>query len=109
MDGLFNGQSSLENQFSLSVVEFVCPQCQKTPDATEETGSTITLQPCGHTFHRSDLTTVIKHLCALDDLVQYHDAAATPFERQEVQEEIHAVGVEFDAATERCTAHIDTL
>ncbi len=103
----FSGQASSEDQFSLSVVEFVCPHCQKAPDAIEETGSTITLQPCEHVFHRSDLATVVEHLCALDELIQHHDAATTPFERHGIREEIHTLGVELDTAIEQCTAHMD--
>ena len=102
-----SGQSSLEDQVGLSAAEFICPYCQQTPDATEKMDSTVTLQPCEHVFRRSDLTIVIEHLCALDDLIQRHDAATTPFERHGIREEIHAVGAELDAATERCTAHMD--
>jgi hypothetical protein len=109
MDDPFSGQSSPENQFTLDAVEFVCPACHETPEATEEGGSTITLRPCGHAFRRSDLTVVIEHLCTLDDLIQRHDAATTPFERQGIREEIHAVGAKLDAATERCTAHMDAV
>lgn len=103
----FSGQSSPENQLSLDTVEFVCPSCLETPEATEESGSTILLRPCGHTFYRSGLTDIIDHLRTLDDLIQRHDAAITPFERQGIQEEIHAVGAKLDADTERCTAQRD--
>lgn len=105
----FSDQSLSDDQFSLSAVEFVCPQCQKTPDATAEMGSTITLQPCGHVFRRSDLTTVIEHLCALDELIQRHEVATTPFERQGIREEIRAIGAELDTATERCTARMEAI
>lgn len=106
MDDPFRGQSSPSDQLEFSVVEFSCPYCHETPDlmaeADEEGDSTVTLRPCDHTFRRADLTTAITHLRALDDLMQRHDAATTPFERQRLGEEIHAVGAELDAAAERC-------
>jgi hypothetical protein len=95
------------NQLSLDTVEFACPSCLGTPEATEESSSTITLRPCGHAFRRSDLAGIIEHLRTLDDLIQRHDAATTPFERQGIREEIHAVGTKLDAETERCTAQRD--
>lgn len=65
------------------------------------------LRPCGHRFQRSDLVAIIDHLHALDDLIQRHDAATTPFERQGIREEIHAMGAKLDADAERCTAQRD--
>jgi hypothetical protein len=104
----FSGQSSPENQLTLDTVEGVCPSCHKTPEATEKEGSTITLRPCGHTFRRSDLVKIIDHLRALDELIQRHDAATTPFERQGIREEIHVVGTKLDANVKRCTVHRDS-
>lgn len=103
----FSGQSSPGSQFLLDTVEFACPSCCETPEVTEESGSTITLRPCRHAFRRSDLTRIIEHLRTLDELIQRHDAATTPFERQGIREEIHAVGAKLDADTERCTAQRD--
>lgn len=98
---LFSDQASLDD-LQFDAVEFVCPACRNVPREIKENGSTITLRPCEHTFRHSDLAPVIEHLGDLDELTQRHDAAPTPLERHGIREEIHAVGVELDAAVERC-------
>jgi hypothetical protein len=102
MNDPFSCQSLVGNQLPLDTVEFACPSCLETPEATEESGSTMTLRPCGHAFQRSDLAGIIDYLCTLDGLIQRHDAATTPFERQGIQEEIHAVGTKLDTIIEQC-------
>lgn len=106
MEDPFSSQSSPDSQLNLSTAEFTCPYCHKSPDVTEKMGSMITLRPCEHSFRRTDLTVVIEHLRELDDLIQRHSAAATPFERQGLREEIHTVGAQLDAAAERCETHM---
>ena len=107
MDDPFSDQSSSGSQLTFDAVEFVCPACHETPEATEERGNTILLGQCGHAFRRDDLIAVIEHLRVLDDLIQRHDAATTPLERQRIREEIYAVGTKLDADAEQCKAQRD--
>lgn len=60
----------------------------------DEQDNTILLRSCGHEFRRTDLAAVIEHLQTLDDLIQHHDAATTPLERQGIREDILAMGGE---------------
>ena len=108
MGNLFSGQASLGN-LPFDAVEFVCPACGKAPWEIEEKGSTITLRPCEHTFRHGDLTPVIEHLRDLNELAQRYNTAPTPLERHGLGEEIHAVGVELDAAVERCETQMVSI